>query len=528
MPLKSTVVETPPVYSFSPWGIAWLLLSITLIGFTFFNATLYMVSEWSTEEFSHGYLIPLIAAFLIWHRRDAWQKAKFSGSWAGVVLLVLGLLLDVVGRFSALYVLQHLALLIVVVGLVWSLTGSGALRWFAMPLAVLIFMVPLPNVFLNPLSSELQLLSSSLGVWMLRLLGVSVYLQGNVVDLGSYRLEVAEACSGVRYLLPLMTLAFLMAFFFRVALWKRVLLFLSSIPITVFMNSLRIAAIGLLVDRWGIGMAEGVLHQVQGWMVFMLSALVLVLETSLLARLGSKSRPWREVFGIDMPSARPAGIRREWRALPKAALVASACLMFFALAILAIPRPSLQVPARESLAAFPLHISGWSGRREALEAVYVDALKFDDYLLADYSRPATDPVNFYVAWYDTQDAGTATHSPRACLPGGGWRITDMRQVNVGDVRIGGQTLRVNRAEIESGDQQQLVYYWFMQRGRVVTSEYLVKWYLLVDALTRHRTDGALVRLVIPIAPGRPFASADRELRDFAAAIALQLPRYVPG
>jgi exosortase D (VPLPA-CTERM-specific) len=528
MPTKTSVVETPFVYTLSPWGMAWLLATVALLAVAFFQATAYMVGEWSAEEFSHGYLIPLIAGFLVWQRYQDWRRADFTGSWAGVALVALGLALDVIGRLAALYVLQHLALLMVIVGLVWSLTGTRELRNFAMPLGILVFMVPLPNVLLNPLSSELQLLSSTLGVWILRLAGVSVFLQGNVIDLGAYKLEVAEACSGVRYLLPLMTLAFLMACSFRVAFWKRAVLVLSSIPITLFMNSLRIAAIGLMVDRWGMEMAEGLVHQLQGWMIFMLSALVLLFEMYLMLRLSHDPRPWRAVFGLEFPSAPPAAVVKRTRRLPVAAWASSAALLGFAIAVTAMPRPQSQLPAREPLAAFPLRISTWSGRRQVMEQVYTEALKFDDYLLADYVRPAASPINFYVAWYDTQDAGAATHSPRACLPGGGWRITDMRQVSLDPIRIGGQVLRVNRAEIESGDHRELVYYWFMQRGRVVTSEYMVKWYLLVDALSRHRTDGALVRLVIPVAPGTTTAAADDELNAFASAIAERLTKYVPG
>jgi len=303
---------------------------------------------------------------------------------------------------------------------------------------------------------------------------------------------------------------------------------LSSIPITLFMNSLRIAAIGVMVDRWGMEMAEGLVHQLQGWMIFMLSALVLLFEMYLMVRLSHDPRPWRAVFGLELPSAPPAAVAKRTRRLPVAAWASSAALLLFAIAVTAMPRPQSQLPAREPLAAFPLRISTWSGRRQVMESVYTEALKFDDYLLADYARPAASAINFYVAWYDTQDAGAATHSPRACLPGGGWRITDMRQVSLDPIRIGGQVLRVNRAEIESGDHRELVYYWFMQRGRVVTSEYMVKWYLLVDALTRHRTDGALVRLVIPVAAGTTMAAADHELNAFASAIAERLTKYVPG
>jgi len=142
-------------------------------------------------------------------------------------------------------------------------------------------------------------------------------------------------------------------------------------------------------------------------------------------------------------------------------------------------------------------------------------------------RGGREQVNFYVAWYDSQRAGNSAHSPRSCLPGGGWRMTHFDRVEVGDVQVAGKPLRANRVQIELGNRKQLVYYWFQQRGRVITNEYLVKWYLFVDSLTRQRTDGALVRLVTPLEIGEPVEQADRRLAEFASQVAPRLERYIP-
>ena len=141
---------------------------------------------------------------------------------------------------------------------------------------------------------------------------------------------------------------------------------------------------------------------------------------------------------------------------------------------------------------------------------------------------AGPPINFYIAWYDTQRAGRSAHSPRSCLPGGGWQIKSLTQRSLPGIRAGRDALRVNRVLIQLGNQRQLVYYWFQQRGRVITNEYQVKWYLFWDALTRNRTDGALVRLAVPIAADEPDAAADRQLTQFAAAAAPTLAPYIPN
>ena len=518
---------TPTVYWFGPWALALLALLAGSLLLAFQGALGFMVGQWHEDEFSHGYFIPFISLFLIWQRRAALQTIELKGSWIGLIWVLAGLALDVIGRLSALFVIQHLALLAVIWGLVLALAGWQGLRVLRVPLGILIFMIPLPQILVYALSAELQLLSSSIGVWLIRLTGVSVYLEGNVIDLGSYKLEVAEACSGLRYLLPLMTLSFLMACQYRVPLWKRTVLFLSSIPITVLMNSLRIAAIGVMVDRFGMGLAEGLVHEVQGWMMFMLSMGLLLLEIMLLSRIGKDRRPWGEVFGLELPAALPRDLPRRARVLARPLLASTAAVLLFSVAAVSMPAPKLAVPQRETFASFPLQVAQWRGQRQSMERIYLDQLKLDDYLMANYTRSGAAAINFYVAWYDVQGAGEATHSPRACLPGGGWRILDLRQIALNQVAVGTQLLRVNRALISHGDQQQLVYYWFLQRGRVVTNEYLVKWYLLVDALLRHRTDGALVRLIVPIGTAGTVADADRELQNFAAAISPPLRQFVP-
>jgi EpsI family protein len=169
----------------------------------------------------------------------------------------------------------------------------------------------------------------------------------------------------------------------------------------------------------------------------------------------------------------------------------------------------------------------WTARREALEAIYQDALNLDDYYLGNFTRGTEPPINYYIAWYDSQRAGRSAHSPRSCLPGGGWHITNLTQQVLPGVRAGREALRVNRALIQFGNQKQLVYYWFQQRGRVITNEYAVKWYLFWDALTRNRTDGALVRLVVALPRGGPPATADQQLTQFASAAAATLAPFIP-
>jgi exosortase D (VPLPA-CTERM-specific) len=516
------------------WRLSWMpvlaglavgLLSLWL----FWDGLSLMWTVWlGSPEYSHGILIPPIAAFLIWQQKDRLQRIPFDGSAWGVILVLLGGGLLVLGQLATIYTLVQYAYIVTLYGLVLSFTGTRAFRLIAVPLLILVFMIPLPQFVLYNLSIKLQLLSSQAGVWFMRLFDISVFLEGNVIDLGGYKLQVAEACDGLRYLFPLMTLGFMMAYFYKGAPWKRIVLFLSSIPITLAMNSFRIGTIGLMVEHWGIGAAEGFLHQFQGWMLFMASAGILLVEMMLLNRIGPEAGTWRQLFGVEFPARTPPGVVLRERPIPRPFIAAAGMLLLFVITAGLLPRPAEIIPGRARFSEFPLHMAGWSGRSAAMEGVYLDQLKLDDYLLADYLTESGRSVNLYLAYYSSQRKGEAVHSPRSCLPGGGWQLRDFEQRSLSNVWAEGRPLRVNRTVIELGDQRQLVYYWFQQRGRIITNEFAVKWYLFADALTRHRTDGALVRIITALPPGGNEAAADQVLADFAARLAPQLPRYIPN
>ena len=494
----------------------------------FWDGLNHMWGWWlEAPEYSHSLLIPPLAIFLIWQQKDRLEKLTFTGSWWGVAVVLLGGAFLLIGQLATVYTIVQYAYLVTLSGLVLAFTGTKPFRLLSVPLLILLFMIPLPQFVLANLSTKLQLLSSQLGVSFIRLFGISVFVEGNVIDLGGYQLQVAEACDGLRYLFPLMTLGFLMAYFYKGALWKRVFLFFSSIPITVIMNSLRVGTIGVMVVHWGIGMAEGFLHEFQGWAVFMVSAALMIGEIALLNRVGHESGNWRQLFGVEFPARSPRDARIERRRLPPAFVGSCGVLLAFVAVTLFIPRPVESFPLRASFEEFPMTLGAWSGRRDSLDGIYLNALRLDDYLLANYQDGAGAAVNVYMAYYNSQRKGEAVHSPRSCLPGGGWQLRQFDQRTLIDVKIDGRPLRVNRTLIELGDQRQLVYYWFKQRGRIVTNEFAVKWYLFWDALTRHRTDGALVRLIVNLPTTGSEAQADQRLSDLAGRIAPTLTRYVP-
>ena len=324
-----------------------------------------------------------------------------------------------------------------------------------------------------------------------------------------------------------MTLGFMVAYIYKAAFWKRAVIFLSTIPITVLMNSFRIGVIGVMVEYWGQSMAEGFLHDFEGWVVFMASLGVLLVEMLILTRIGKPRESLQDVFGIYFPEPSPEGANLERRKIP-ATLVAS-LLILGATTLLAQSLGNREEvsPARKEFASFPVNVGEWKGLQpDKLEKIYLDILKLDDYLITDYVGPDGGKVNFYVAYYASQTKGESAHSPRSCLPGGGWKIASLEQTTLEAISAG-KPVEVNRVVIKRGEYTQLVYYWFQGRGRTISNEYMVKWYLFWDALTRKRTDGALVRLTTMVNPAEDMESAERRLGDFARQAANTLDEYVP-
>jgi len=502
--------------------IAALGLVLAVIGF--WDGLSNLVDRWiQREEYSHGFFIPILSLFFLWHRREALLKSFGQPSWVSLVVVLIAGLLLIIGELSAIFILTQIGFVLVLFGLVLALGGWSLSKVAFLPIAFLVFAIPMPYFIDAQLTWGLQLISSQIGTELLRLFGVYVYLEGNLIDLGNYQLQVVEACSGLNYLYPLLSLGFLAAYLFSAPFWQRAIIFLSTIPITVFMNSFRIAVIGVLVDNWGIEMAEGFLHFFEGWVIFMGCAVLLVLEIWLFDRLGKK-RPVGDLLVV--PEVKPAVVKKPYQGGFATVLVSVAVIALTATAIITIGDRQEEVVERKNLNAFPLQIGEWSAREDHLPSIVEQKLAVDDYLLADYRLSAKESINFYVAYYNSQRKGVSPHSPRVCIPGGGWLITDLQEVMVEHETLG--TFPVNRITIEKGDFRQLGYYWFEQRGRRIANEYWMKWYLLIDAIVMNRTDGALVRVMTDFHRDEDLETAENRLKHFVTAAMNQLPEYVPG
>ncbi len=484
------------------------------------------VRRWiAQDEYSHGFLIPAISGWLLWTRRQALLESLGKPSWTGLLLGVLAGGLHIVGELSALFILSQFAMILALFGVSLCIGGFSLLRVTFVPIAFLVFAIPLPYFLDSTLSWRLQLLSSQLGVTFIRLLDVPVLLEGNVIDLGNYKLQVVEACSGLRYLYPLMSLGFLVAWLFQGPMWQRVVLFLSTIPIAVVMNSARLLLIALLVNQWGPGQAEGPLHFFEGWVIFLACAALLLAEAYVLARCVQR-KPLSEVFRP--PFVRPGKPERTQPIRSRAYFAAYlAILCATALAGVGVAGRQEVIPERAAFVQFPSTLGGWHGRASSLEPQVEHFLGLTDYLLSDYARADNRGVNLYVAYYASQRQGVSPHSPQVCIPGDGWQIADFQRTTYVD-QDSGATVPLNRVVIERAGERQIVYYWFEQRGRRMANEYASKWQLLTDTVYLNRTDGALIRLTTSLYSGETEQDGDRRLQGFTRELLPRMTRFLPS
>jgi exosortase D (VPLPA-CTERM-specific) len=318
-------------------------------------------------------------------------------------------------------------------------------------------------------------------------------------------------------------MAFLIANLYKAPLWKRAVVVISAAPVTILINSVRITVTAVLVDNFGIQMAEGFLHEFEGMVVFMVGVLLLVFEIIALENFHWSNVEFESIIGGPAVSGHSRGQVKVGFPLISAVIM---CIVALG-TITSITAASNSTPApnREPLVDFPQHIDGWTGHPEELEPETVNVLKATDYYAGDFfETPRGPPINFFVAYYDALNKSAAIHSPRVCLPGSGWEFASFEERKFSELASGASGT-YNYVTIQKGQQKTLMYYWYQQRGRRTANEFSMKFYLFVDALFTGRKDGALVRVYTPIVDGE--AEANSRLRGFTAALMQKIPAYLP-
>jgi len=242
----------------------------------YWSTLAHLASQWWHDpNFSHGFFVPLFSAFVLWQERDRFSRITPSPSWLGLILIAGALCFLIVGQMGAELFVARFSILILLAGAIILFLGWNFFCAAFFPWAFLVLMIPIPAIIFNQITFPLQLLASRVAAAVLPVFGVPILREGNVINLPAMALEVAEACSGIRSLMSLLTLAIIYGYLMEKRLWVRWLLALASIPIAVAANSVRIIGTGLLVQYWDADKAEGYFHASWGWIIFVISLALL-------------------------------------------------------------------------------------------------------------------------------------------------------------------------------------------------------------------------------------------------------------
>lgn len=499
-----------------------------------------LVDDWRVDEnYSHGFLIPVISGYAIWIQREKLLALPVAPRrLIGCALMLLSALMLFAGVMGAELYITRLSLVLSLVALTVYFGGFARLRALFFPIGLLLLALPIPNIVFNQIAFPLQLIASDLATRAIKLAGIPALREGNIIELAQMKLQVVEACSGIRSLVTLTALAVIYAYFAETRWWRRIVLVVVVIPIAVLANAARVAITGVLAHHQGVQVAEGFLHSFSGLAVFLV-AVVLLLALAKMLNLADR------FFPSTMPDEETAKGKRHGNAETERQAEAQDEVfpasssgftgkqfwpMFVFLLLMAgfvvylmQSADRERAPQRTAFAEFPAQLDSW----QQVEAQTLDErtereLAADDYLSRTYSNQQAYAYLF-IAFYNSQRHRQTFHSPQNCIPGSGWTMGAYRRHPLGG------TAEANEYLIEKDGVRMLALYWYQGRGKLIAGEYRARFDTIKDAMWLGRTDAALLRIIVPMGKGDDAENFARTAAlDFARKMLPILPAYIPN
>ena len=313
-------------------------------------------------------------------------------------------------------------------------------------------------------------------------------------------------------------------------MWHKAVLLISAAPITVVMNSVRIAIAGILVQKRGVDWLEGFSHFFEGWVIFVACILILFALARIMLFFNKEKMGLAEALDLDTDGLAIQASRIRFVQPSRAIIAAAAITATAVLTWQSVPERELIVEARSNFAEFPRRIGDWEQQgppRTLSESVEV-TLGADDYHAINlFKNGETASVEFFSAWYSNQSSG-GVHSPEICLPGGGWEIAWLERSDLTTELGSNRPFMINRAIIQKGETRMMVYFWYEQKGRTIAWDMAAKFWLMIDGIRTGRTDGGLVRLTTRIDAGESDIAAEARLKEVLLGVIDRLPRFIPG
>ena len=290
----TTAVAVPPrnqrITTASLLVIGW---AAALIVVCYYRVIVLLVTQWANDDdMGHAFFVPVIAGWIAWQKLGQAESVPAVPDWRGLILLGWAAIQLYVATLGAELFLARSALVFTIIGTVWLLCGTRYLRILSFPLFLLFFMIPIPEIIYNRITFPLQIFASEVAEFSLNVLGIAVGREGNVLELSTMKLDVVDACSGIRSLLSLTFLSLVYGYFFESNRKIKTILFFSTIPIAILANAGRVTITGILAEKYP-SLAQGVAHEAEGWVIFMVALLIMVGVHQALTRIWSYAKERR-------------------------------------------------------------------------------------------------------------------------------------------------------------------------------------------------------------------------------------------
>lgn len=502
-------VSRMPTSRILSW-VAGMILAATLLWFYWPVLIKLVITLIDSTDASFGLLLPLVSAYIVYRKWPEIRQLPWQPSWAGLLVMAGGLCLYLFGALITDVYTPALSFVVVLGGLVILMGGWSAFRVLWFPVVLLTLMIPLPQFINMKFTLHLQLISSKLAAGMLKLYGLPLLLQGNVIDLGTRQLNVVAACSGLRYIYNLIALGIIFSFFFQRRLWKAAVLVMAMVPFAIFANALRIATIGIFPT-----FGKGLWHTSLGLSFFLLGFDYLKLINWTVGKVSLPNPGEQKASALLSPKAMGEVTRPSYTVYLVSALMLVVVSGPAALRLSQVP----PMPLKQSLEKFPMQLGTWQGSQIYIDPEIVKATNCNAYLNAKYINSTDGVITLWIAYYEKQEGGASMHSPFSCLTGSGWKTLASGVIYIGKNRP------VKYMLIEELGNRRLVYYWFIERGRWLANEYFHKFYIGYDRLLKRRSDGALIRLITPV--GDDLNDAKNRLDDFTRLVSPLIFQYLP-
>lgn len=532
------------------------LLIAAALAFLFANVLAKLGFDWWTDEnYSHGLLVPFVIGFIIWSEFDALKKAVEKPKVLfGFVIVLFALLMLLAGTLGAELFVRRVSLVLILVGIVVYFFGAKILQLLVAPFALLLFSIPIPQIIFNKIAFPLQIYASQIAVWGIRLFEIPTVRKGNVFEIlpqGATQiiaLEVVEACSGIRSLMTLVSLALILAYFTRrknynaddgwnfcfksFDFWRTIILMLSAIPIAVLTNSFRVTMTGVATYYYGKKALTPFWHDLSGWLVY-LAALGLLLGINVLLKKlydffksRNSAEPEISKFKFQNKDGKISSSSLPFFSSSKTPIfLLFALLIFGGVFINWFEQRGEAEITRKPLSEFSKNLGAWTQRGDAFrfsEATET-VLRTTDYTMREYTFSDGRVANLYIGYYASQRTGATYHSPQNCLPGAGWVLKEPQTVEI--KMPSGKTFSANKYRIENGVKDQIMIYWYQGRGRSEASEYRDKINTVLDSTFKRRSDGAMIRVLIPVIDEEEKATT--AAIDLAAQAEENISEFVP-